>query len=79
MRPITATLIFLASFPSYSCPFHGPYFFGDDETTLFSKTVIGTVKGENPGFATEISTQILFQSNNFESQLKQWKEDKREQ
>ena len=75
MRSITAVLILLASFPSYSCPFHGLYLLGEDDTTPYPGSITGNIKKENPKFATDIKTRILFQSSNVKSQFKQGQED----
>ena len=77
MKSLTAALILFASFPSYSCPFHGAYFFGDDEYTGYPDTFTGSVKEEKPNFATERNAQVLFQFDNLDSQLKQRKQAKR--
>ena len=79
MKYLTVALILLASSPSFSCPFHGMFFFGDDDSAPDPKAFIGNIEGENSKSRNEKKPQNFYQFNDFKSRLKQWKEKKSEQ
>ncbi len=79
MKSLTVVLMLLASSPSLSCPFHGMFFFGDDDSAPDPKGFIGNIEGEHSRSRNENKPQDSYRSKDFTSWLKQWKEKKREQ
>ncbi|MCP4075526.1 MAG: hypothetical protein GY744_05005 [Gammaproteobacteria bacterium] len=78
MKSLTVILFLFASSPAFSCAFHS-IFFGDDDSTSNTTALFGNIVEKDPETSAEIKPQPFFQFNNFKSQLKQWKEEKREQ
>ncbi len=79
MKSLTVALILLASSPSFSCPFHGMFFFGDDDSAPDPKAFIGNIEGEHSRSRNEKKPQNFYQFRDFTSRLKQWKEKKKKQ
>ena len=78
MKNLAAAIILLASLPAYSCPFH-EFFLGDDDPLAASNAVTADMMEEKPATVTAADPHPLFQFKSFQSQLKQWKEQKQAQ
>ena len=79
MKSLTVVLILLASSPAFSCPFHGIFFSGDDDSARDPRAFMGNIVGENSKSTNEKKPQNFYHFKAFESRLTQWKEEKREQ
>ena len=75
MKSLTVVLVLLASSPAFSCPFHGIFFSGDDDSARDPRAFMGNIVGENSKSTNEKKPQNFYQFKAFESRLTQWKEE----
>ncbi len=78
MKNLTAALILLASFPAFACPFHS-FFLDDDDHLAASRAATPDMMQEKPEATTEAGPHAFLQFKSFQSQLMQWKEQKKAQ
>lgn len=78
MKTLTAFIIFLASFSSFACPFHG----GFDEHDYFVSAPVDSdqyMMETNLEAVKDKKTNPFLNRNSFESQLELWKKNNQKQ